>query len=67
MARLVNGRYEEIVIHLERELKLNRREASDGLPITTTSVTQAPTSENLLSQGMETNLECHYCKNQVIS
>ena len=62
MARLENGTYEEIVTHLERELELNGLEDSDDLPITTMSVSQTSGSKNLLSQGMETNLECHYCK-----
>ena len=62
MARLENGTYEEIVTHLERELELNGLEDSDDLPITTMSVSQTSGQKNLLSQGMETNLECHYCK-----
>ena len=62
MARLENGTYDEIVTHLERELELNGLEDSDELPITTMSVTQTSGTKNLLSQGMETNLECHYCK-----
>ena len=43
-AHLENGTYEQIVTHLERELELNRLEASDELPIN--NVSQQPTNTN---------------------
>ena len=63
MARLENGTYEEIVAHLERELKLNALEESDDLPMAT--MASASTSHNnLLSNGINTNkdAQCSYCK-----
>ena len=33
MARLENGRFEEIVVHLEKELELNALEECDYIPI----------------------------------
>ena len=55
-AHLENGTYEQIVTHLERELELNRLEASDELPI-----------NNVSQQPLNTNADrpkptCHHCK-----
>ena len=63
MARLVNGTYEEIVAHLERELELNTLEESDDLPIATMA-SASTSNSNLLSNGINTNndAQCSYCK-----
>ena len=63
MARLENGTYEEIIAHLERELKLNALEESDDLPMA--NMASASTSNNnLLSNGINTNkdAQCSYCE-----
>ena len=43
MVRLENGSYDEIVVHLEREVELNALTESDDLPMATmTSSTSKP-------------------------
>ena len=54
-AHLENGRYEQIVSHLERELELNGLEAPDEMPINT--VTQEAPQEN----SNEPRPTCHHC------
>ena len=50
MARLESGSYDEIVVHLEKELELKALEETDVLPIATmTSSTSKP--KNLLPNG----------------
>ena len=63
MDRLENGIYEEIVAHLERELKLNALEESNDLPKATMASASANNS-NLLSNGINTSkdAQCSYCK-----
>ena len=63
IARLVNGTYEEIVAHLERELELNTLEEFDDLPIATMASSSGKT-RNLLSNGIDINKNnlCSYCK-----
>ena len=63
MTRLGNGTYEEIVVHLERELELNAIEESDDLPIATMASSSGK-ARNLLSNGIGTNKDnqCSYCK-----
>ena len=63
MARLENGTYEEIVVHLEGELELNALEESDDLPMATMA-SAATIDRNLLSTGIHTNkgAQCSYCK-----
>ena len=56
-AHLVNGTYEQIVTHLERELELNGLEAPDELPIN--KVSQQPTNTN----ADRPRPTCHHCKN----
>ena len=59
-AHLENGTYEQIVSHLERELKLNGLEAPDEMPINT--VTQQTPQQNT----NKPRPTCHHCKkNQV--
>ena len=61
MARLENGSYDEIVAHLERELKLNALEESDDLPMAT--MTSSTTkSKTPLSTGQMSDITCNYCK-----
>ena len=55
-AHLENGRYEQIVTHLERELELNGLEAPDELPIN--NVSQPPTNTN----ADRPKPTCHHCK-----
>ena len=55
-AHLDNGSYEQIVSHLERELKLNGLEAPDEMQINT--VTQQASKQN--SEKPEPT--CHHCK-----
>ena len=55
-AHLVNGTYEQIVTHLERELELNGLEAPDELPIN--NVSQQPTNTN----ADRLKPTCHHCK-----
>ena len=55
-AFLENGTYEQIVSHLERELKLNGLEAPDEMQINT--VTQQATQQN--SENHQPT--CHHCK-----
>ena len=55
-AHLENGRYEQIVSHLERELELNGLEAPDEMPINT--VTQQPPQQN----SNKFRPTCHHCK-----
>ena len=58
-AHLENGRYEQNVSHLERELELNGLEAPDEMPINT--VTQQAPQQN----SNKPKPTCHHCKNQV--
>ena len=64
MARLENATYEQIVTHLERELKLNGLEEADDIHVPTMST--APTATRprtgLLSSGIHPNVTCNYCK-----
>ena len=64
MARLENASFEEIVIHLERELELNGLEGGDDITVPTMST--APTATRLgtglLSSGIDPNVTCNYCK-----
>ena len=61
MARLENGSYDEIVVHLERELELNALEESDDLPMATmTSSSTKPKTP--LSTGQMSDITCNYCK-----
>ena len=53
---LQNGRYEQIVTHLEQELELNGLEAPDELPIN--NVSQQPTNTN----ADRAKPTCHHCK-----
>ena len=55
-AHLENGRYEQIVSHLERELELNGLEAPDEMPINT--VTQQAPQQN----SKKPRPTCHHCK-----
>ena len=55
-AHLENGKYEQIVTHLERELELNGLEALDELPIK--NVRQQPTNTN----ADRPKPTCHHCK-----
>ena len=55
-AHLENGKYEEIVSHLERELELNGLEAPDEMPINT--VTQHAPQQN----SNKPRPTCHHCK-----
>ena len=55
-AHLENGTYEQIVSHLERELKLNGLEAPDEEPINT--VTQQAPQQN----SDKSKPTCHHCK-----
>ena len=55
-AHLENGTYEQIVIHLERELELNGLEAPDELLIN--NVSQQPTKTN----ADRPKPTCHQCK-----
>ena len=55
-AHLENGRYEQIVSHLERELELNGLEAPDEMPINT--VTQQAPQQN----SDKPKPKCHHCK-----
>ena len=55
-AHLENGTYEQIVIHLERELELNGSEAPDELQINTLSNNTANTNANRHKPT------CHHCK-----
>ena len=55
-AHLENGTYEQIVLHLERELELNGLEAPDEMPINT--VTQQAAQQN----SNEPRTTCHPCK-----
>ena len=50
MARLENLTYEEIVAHLEKQLKLNALEGSDDMPMATMASASDKT-QNLLSNG----------------
>ena len=61
MARLENGSYDEIVAHLERELELNALEDSDDIPMATMKATSSK-SKNLLSSGLNADIDCNYCK-----
>ena len=53
---LENGRYEQIVSHLERELELNSLEAPDEMPINT--VTQQAPQQN----SNKPRPTCHHCR-----
>ena len=55
-AHLENGTYEQIVTHLERELKLNGFEAPDELQINTVS------HNTVNANADRTKPTCHYCK-----
>ena len=56
LAHLVNGTYEQIVTHLERELELNGLEAPDELQINTVS-------HNTVNANTDkTKPTCHYCR-----
>ena len=55
-AHLVNGTYEQIVSHLEKELELNGLEARDEVQINT--VTQQATQQN----PEQPKRTCHHCK-----
>ena len=55
-AHLGNGTYEQIVTHLEQELKLNGLKAPDELPIN--NVSQQPTNTN----ADRPKPTCHHCK-----
>ena len=55
-ARLENGTYEQIVLHLEKELELNGLEAPDEMPINT--VTQQAPQQN----SNKPKPTCHHCK-----
>ena len=51
-----NGKYEQIVSHLERELELNGLEAPDDMPMNT--VTQQAPQQN----AEQPKPTCHHCK-----
>ena len=53
MAPIENGKYEELVANLERELELNALEESDDLP-TTTMASSSGKAQNMLSNGINT-------------
>ena len=55
-AHLENGKYEQVVSHLERELELNGLEAPDEIPINT--VTQKAPQQNSIKH----KATCHHCK-----
>ena len=55
-AHLANGKYEQIVSHLERELELNGLEAPDEMPMKT--VTQQAPQQN----SNQPRPTCHHCK-----
>ena len=55
-AHLENGKYEQIVTHLERELELNVLEAPDELQINTVS------HNTVNANADRTKRTCHYCK-----
>ena len=61
MARLENGSFDEIVAHLEGDLKLNALEESDDLPMAsmTSSTTRAKT---VPSNVQMSDITCNYCK-----
>ena len=63
MDRLENGTYEEIVVHLERQLEINALEETDDLPMAT-MVSTSTSHSKLLSNGINTNkdAQCSYCK-----
>ena len=61
MARLENGSYDEIVAHLERELKLNPLEESDDLPMATMN-SPTTTSKTPQSTGQLSDITCNHCK-----
>ena len=52
-----NGTYEQIVLHLERELELNGLEAPDEMPINTV------TQQALQQTSDKPKPTCHHCKN----
>ena len=56
-AHLENGTYEQIVIHLEKELELNGLEAPDELHLKTMSHNTAKANAD------RPKLTCHHCKN----
>ena len=64
MARHEKANYEEIVIHLEKELELNGLEEGGDIPVPTMFL--APTAtrpvNGLLSSGIDTGTICNYCK-----
>ena len=55
-AHLENGTYEQIVLHLEKELELNGLEAPDEMPIN--NVTQQAQQQN----SNKHKPTCHHCK-----
>ena len=55
-AHLENGKYEQIVVHLKRELEINVLEAPDAMPINT--VTQQPPQQN----SNKPRPTYHHCK-----
>ena len=65
MARL-GKQYEEIFIHLERELVLNALEEGDNIPIPTISTALAAVpprpGQGLLSSGIDPEITCNFCK-----
>ena len=63
MARLEDGSFEEIVVHVEKELEVNALKESDDLPIAKMASSPGET-RNLLSNGIDTNKsnQCSYCK-----
>ena len=63
MALLENGAYDDIVVHLERELELIALEESYDLPIATRA-SESTSSRNLLSNSIDSNkdAQCSYCK-----
>ena len=61
LARLENGSYDEIAIHLEMEKELIALEQSDDLPMA--SMTSSATKrKTLLSTGQTSDITCNYCK-----